>query len=233
MEIRLQKYLADCGIASRRKCEEHIVAGRVTVNGEKTTELGTKVSESDLVTFDGEVVSFEKIKRYILMNKPVGYITSVSDDRGRQTVIDLVKNEISERVFPIGRLDFDTEGLLLLTNDGELSNKITHPKNQIKKTYTAVLNDVPTIEAIEKLKHGVLIDGKKTAPAKVDWMRDNVLNITIHEGKNRQIRKMFAAIGYEVEFLKRISVGNINLGHVPLGRWRHLTRPEIEYLHRL
>jgi len=228
--IRLQKFLADCGVASRRKAEEIILAGRVTVNDEKISILGTKVSDYDIVKVDGKKIKpvFKKI--YILLNKPVGYLTTVSDDFNRLTVMDLIKNEIHERVFPVGRLDSDTEGLLLLTNDGDITYALTHPKHEIKKTYVAVLNAVPTPAAVEKLRRGVKIDDKKTLPAEVDWLKDNVLKITIHEGRNRQVRKMIEAIGYDVKELRRISMGNIQLGNIPMGRWRHLTKAEIEYL---
>jgi len=228
--IRLQKFLADCGVASRRKAEEIIEAGRVTVNNEKITQLGTKVSDHDVVMVDGKKVKpvFKKI--YILLNKPVGYLTTVTDDRGRNTVMDLIKTEIHERVFPVGRLDYDTEGLLLLTNDGDITYALTHPKHEVTKTYVVALNEVPTPIMVDKLRKGVKVDNKKTMPSDVDWLKDNILKITIHEGRNRQVRKMIEAVGYEVVELKRVSIGNILLGNIPLGRWRHLTKSEIDYL---
>ena len=232
-EIRLQKFMADCGVASRRKCEEIILQGKVKVNGIKVTELGTKVTEDDEVSVDGKVIKKVFKKVYIAMNKPVGFITSVSDEFDRPTVINLVEDEIHTRVYPVGRLDFDTEGLLIMTNDGELTYKLTHPKHLVYKTYVATLNDVPHPKDIEKLKKGVFIDGRKTQPPKVNWLRDNIVEISIFEGRNRQVRKMFEAIGYEVVNLQRIAVGNLTLGNIPLGRWRHLSNAEINYLKSL
>ena len=232
-EIRLQKFMADSGVASRRKCEEIILQGKVKVNGVKVTELGTKVTEEDEVTVNGEVIKKVFKKVYIAMNKPVGFITSVSDEFDRPTVLNLVEDEIHTRVYPVGRLDFDTEGLLIMTNDGELTYKLTHPKHTVYKTYVATLNDVPHPKDIEKLKKGVVVDGKKTQPPKVNWLRDNIVEISISEGRNRQVRKMFEAIGYEVVNLKRIAVGNLTLGNIPLGRWRHLSVAEINYLKSL
>lgn len=232
-DMRLQKFLADCGVASRRKSEEIIVQGRVAVNGTKVTELGTKVSGNDLVQVDGKKIKPVAKKIYMLLNKPVGYVTTVNDDFDRKTVMDLIKEEIRERVFPIGRLDYLTEGLIILTNDGDITYALTHPRHDIPKTYVVTLNSVPNPAAVDKLKHGVVIDGRKTMPAKVEWLKDNILQITISEGRNRQIRKMAEAVGYEVKALKRISIGNIRLGNVPLGRWRHLSKNEVEYLKRL
>lgn len=233
MSIRLQKYMADCGTASRRKCESIILSGRVSVNGSVVRELGTKVCENDEVSVDGAVIRPVSKKIYIMINKPQGVLTSVSDDRGRTTVTDLLRDEVHERVFPVGRLDFDTEGLLLLTNDGELAYGLTHPKKNIDKTYKTVLNKVPSPSDVEHLKSGVNIDGRKTYPAKVEWHKDNTLLISIHEGRNRQIRKMCEALGYKVKFLQRISIGNIGLGNVPLGRWRRLNDSEVNYLKKI
>ena len=232
-EIRLQKYMADCGVASRRKCEEIILQGKVKVNGIKVTELGTKVTEEDEVSVNGEVIKKVFKKVYIAMNKPVGYITSVSDEFDRPTVMKLVEDEIHTRVYPVGRLDFDTEGLLIMTNDGDLTFKLTHPKHTIFKTYVATLNDVPHPKNIEKLRKGVVVDGKKTQQPKVNWLKDNIVEISISEGRNRQVRKMFEAIGYEVVTLQRVSIGNLALGNIPLGRWRHLSQAEINYLKSL
>lgn len=232
-EIRLQKFMAECGVASRRKCEEIILDGRVFVNGNRVTELGTKVSEEDVVEVDGKELQPITKKVYIALNKPVGYVTTVSDQFDRPTVIDLVCDEIHTRIFPVGRLDYDTEGLLLLTNDGDITYKLTHPKHTIFKTYDVVLNEVPNPREIERLKKGVVIDGRKTQPAKLNWLKDNLIEISISEGRNRQIRKMFEAIGYTVVGLKRVSVGDISLGNIPLGRWRHLSKYEIEYLNSI
>ena len=232
-EIRLQKFMADCGVASRRKCEEIILSGNVKVNGIKVTELGTKVMDKDEISVNGEIIKKVSKKVYIAMNKPVGYITSVSDEFERPTVMNLVEDEIFTRVYPVGRLDYDTEGLLIMTNDGDLTYKLTHPKHTVYKTYLAALNDVPHPKDIDRLKKGVVIDGRKTQQPKVNWLKDNVVEISISEGRNRQVRKMFEAIGYEVVNLKRISIGNLNLGNIPLGRWRHLNISEIKYLKSL
>ena len=232
-EIRLQKYMADCGVDSRRKCEQIILDGKVKVNGKTVNELGVKVTDNDKVEVNGELIRPVTKKVYIAMNKPVGYVTTVSDEFGRPTVMNLVEDEIFTRVYPVGRLDFDTEGLLIMTNDGDLTYKLTHPKHVIFKTYVAVLNEVPQPKDIERLKKGVMVDGRKTQPAKLNWLKDNVIEISISEGRNRQVRKMFEAVGYEVISLQRISVGNINLGNIPLGRWRHLVPAEISYLKSL
>lgn len=225
--------MADCGVASRRKCEEIILSGNVKVNGIKVTELGTKVMDKDEISVNGEIIKKVSKKVYIAMNKPVGYITSVSDEFERPTVMNLVEDEIFTRVYPVGRLDYDTEGLLIMTNDGDLTYKLTHPKHTVYKTYLAALNDVPHPKDIDRLKKGVVIDGRKTQQPKVNWLKDNVVEISISEGRNRQVRKMFEAIGYEVVNLKRISIGNLNLGNIPLGRWRHLNISEIKYLKSL
>ncbi len=232
-EIRLQKYMADCGVASRRKCEEIIASGNVKVNGITVTELGTKVTDADEISVNGEIVKKVSKKLYIAMNKPVGYITSASDEFNRPTVINLIEDEIHTRVYPVGRLDYDTEGLLILTNDGDLTYKLTHPKHAVYKTYVATLNDVPHPRDIERLKKGVVVDGKKTQQPKVNWLKDNIVEISISEGRNRQVRKMFQAIGYEVVNLKRIAIGNLVIGNIPLGRWRHLGMAEINYLKSL
>jgi 23S rRNA pseudouridine2605 synthase len=229
-EMRLQKYLSLCGVSSRRKAEELMQSGRVTVNGIIADKPGIKVSSGDIVKLDGREVRPENKKIYILLNKPVGYITTVCDNFGRKTVIDLVKNEISMRIFPIGRLDADSEGLLLMTNDGDVAYALTHPKHRIDKTYIVTLNSAPTAEAVENLRRGVIIDKRKTNPAKIKWTGGNVLKISITEGRNRQIRRMVKAVGYEVISLKRIQIGMIRLGNVPLGRWRHLTSVELQYL---
>lgn len=225
--------MADCGVASRRKCEEIILQGKVKVNGVVVRELGTKVTDDDDVIVDGKAIKKVSKKFYIALNKPVGYITTVSDEFDRPTVMNLVEDEILTRVYPVGRLDFDTEGLLIMTNDGDLTFKLTHPKHIIFKTYVATLNDVPHPKDIERLKKGVVIDGKKTQQPKVNWLKDNVVEISISEGRNRQVRKMFEAIGYEVVNLQRIAVGNLTLGNIPLGRWRHLSNHEINYLKSL
>ena len=233
-KMRLQKYLALCGVASRRSAENLILDGRVAVNGVTVTELGTKVTRKDKVFFDGKEVSYEEEKIYIAVNKPVGYLSSVSDDRGRKTVVDLVKNDFTERLYPVGRLDYDTEGLIFLSNDGDFTYAVTHPKHNVNKTYEAVLKGRLTEDQIFSLCKGVDIDGFITSPALVDVIDEregkSIVNITIHEGKNRQVRKMFEAVGHRVVKLKRISVGRVKLGNLKPGQWRHLTEREINGL---
>ena len=233
-KMRLQKYLALCGVASRRSAENLILDGRVSVNGVTVTELGTKVTRKDKVAFDGKEVSYETQKIYIAVNKPVGYLSSVSDDRGRKTVVDLVKNDFTERLYPVGRLDYDTEGLIFLSNDGDFTYAVTHPKHNVNKTYEAVLKGKLTEDEIFSLCKGVDIEGFVTSPALVDVIdeRDgkSIVNITIHEGKNRQVRKMFEAVGHRVLKLKRISVGKVKLGNLKPGQWRHLNEREINGL---
>lgn len=230
-EMRLQKYLAMCNVASRRAAEEIILSGRVCVNGQKCTTLGTKVTENDVVSLDGEMVKAESKKYYIMLNKPVGYVTTVSDDEGRATVMELI-SDISKRVYPVGRLDINTEGLLLLTNDGDFTYKVTHPRHSLNKTYEVWVTGKAEPNAIRKLEQGVYIDGRKTAPATVDIVEHTkasaVLSITIHEGRNRQVRKMCASVGFKVMNLKRVSEGGISLGNLPLGKWRHLTEAEVK-----
>ncbi len=229
--MRLQKYMAECGVASRRASETMISEGKVKVNGIVVTELGTKIIPGkDSVEVNGLPIAPEGKKYYIALNKPSGYVTSVTDPYDRPVVTDLVKNDIAARVYPVGRLDYDTEGLLLLTNDGEFANKIMHPKNEIEKTYLAKIKGLLKIAEIRKLEKGVLIDGKITAPAKVKLLKDfegsSEVEITIREGRNRQVRKMFEAVEHPVIYLKRVSVGAVRLGKLPLGKWRHLTAEE-------
>lgn len=232
MEIRLQKYLADCGVASRRKCEQFILDGLVEVNGKVVQELGTKVNERDEVKFKGKVLKPAEDKVYILLNKPIGYVTTAKDQFGRDTVLDLVK--VKERIVPVGRLDMYTSGALILTNDGEFINKYTHPKNEIDKTYNVTVLGKITKEEVEKLKNGVeLDDGYITKPAKVKILKiDEEKNISrvqivIHEGKNRQVRRMCEAIGKKVLALHRSKIGNIDVKDLKLGEWRYLRKSEI------
>lgn len=235
--MRLQKYLAMCGVASRRKCEELIEAGYVYVNGEKITFMGMQVEEGkDVVTFKGKVVRPENEKIYIALNKPAGCVSTCKDDKGRETVMEYVK-DIKHRLYPVGRLDFISEGLLIMTNDGELANVLTHPRHGIQKKYLAVIDSDITPEEINRLETGVVIDGYKTAPAIFHLIssspqRSEVLCV-ISEGKNRQIRKMFEAISKNVKYLKRVAVGDIKLDNLKKGQYRHLTAKEIEYLKKL
>ena len=240
MEERLQKYMARCGVASRRKCEEIILAGKVKVNGVQITELGTKVTSEDVVEYEGNKILPEENKVYIMLNKPEGYITSVKDEKGRKTILDIVKTE--ERIYPIGRLDYDSSGLLLLTNDGDIYNKIIHPRVALNKKYIAECEGVFADIDIEKFKNGIDIGGYITADAEIEEISRetkyinkkekfvSTVEISIHEGKNRQIRKMCAALNHPVITLKRVSIGELNLGYLKKGEYRELTAKEIEYL---
>ncbi len=235
--VRLQKFLADCGVASRRGAEELIKKGRVSVNGEVVRVMGVQVDEEkDIVEFDGRQVKPQTKMIYIMLNKPEGFVTTVSDDKGRDTVMSLVA-DIPARIYPVGRLDYDTEGLLLMTNDGDLTYKITHPKNNIEKTYVAEVSGNITMDSIIQLRRGVVIDGVKTSPAKVEVTGatrfGTRIEITIHEGRNRQVRKMFEAVGCVVKKLKRTEEAGLKLGHVPLGRWRKLTESEVNMLKKI
>lgn len=231
-EERLQKYLASAGIASRRKCEELILQGKIEVNGKVVTELGTKVSSKDIIKYKGKIVKPEEEKIYILLNKPIGYVTTAHDQFGRDKVLDLIK--INKRIVPVGRLDMYTSGALILTNDGELVNKLTHPKNEIDKTYNVTINGKITEQEIEKLKTGVIIDNEYlTKPAKVKILKidenKNIsrIQITIHEGKNRQIRKMCEAIDKKVIALHRSKIGKLDVKALKPGEWRYLKLNEI------
>ena len=220
MEERLQKYLAECGIASRRKCEEYITQGKVQVNGKTITELGVKVNpEKDKITFEGKNVKQEETKVYILLNKPIGYVTTSDEQFGRDKVLDLVK--VRERVVPVGRLDMYTSGALILTNDGDFVYKVTHPKHEITKTYTVTVKGIIKNEEVEQLRKGVKIDEEK------DISR---LEITIHEGKNRQVRRMCESVGRRVIALHRSKIGNIGVKDIELGKWRYLKDFEVKTL---
>ena len=225
MEERLQKILAKAGIASRRRAEELIRDGRIQVNGQVVKEMGCKIDPAlDAVTFDGKPITFEQ-KLYILLNKPAGYVTTLSDPQGRPIVSDLIK-EFSLRLFPVGRLDLDTEGALLMTNDGELGNAILHPSFEVNKTYEALVQGVPTADQLTLLAQGIEIDGVRTRPAAIRVLqrrRDQTLvEVVIHEGKKRQVRKMFQAVNHRVLHLKRTAYGNLRLGALPLGKYRVL-----------
>lgn len=234
---RLQKIIAQAGIASRRHAEKLILEGRVKVNGKAVTELGTKVSVSkDRITVDGKPLKRETKKYYVLLNKPRGYVTTMADPQGRKTVADLIK-DIPVRLHPIGRLDYDTEGLLLMTNDGDLTYALTHPKHEIKKTYAAKVAGIPKVPDLELLARGVELHDGLTAPAEVamiDVIDGNaILEITIYEGRNRQVRRMCEKIGYPVLRLKRKRLAFLTLDTVARGRYRHLTSKEINELRKL
>ena len=236
-EIRLQKYLADCGIASRRKCEELILQGKVQVNGKPIIELGTKINpEKDVVEFENKIINNENKKYvYILLNKPIGYVTTAKDQFGRDTVLDLVK--VKERIVPVGRLDMYTSGALILTNDGDFVNKVTHSSQEIKTAKTRLFPLLLTDENVKALESGVIIDDNyKTKPAIVKILKIDKekkisrIQITIHEGKNRQIRKMCKAIDKNVLALHRAKIGELTVKNIPLGKWKFLNKNEIEKL---
>ncbi|AOZ91405.1 pseudouridine synthase [Paenibacillus crassostreae] len=235
---RLQKILAQAGVASRRKCEDLIVAGKVEVNGETVTTLGTKADpDQDIITVNGKPIRNEK-KVYIVMNKPKGVITSASDPEGRKIVSDYLR-DVKERVYPVGRLDYDTEGLIILTNDGEFANLLTHPKHHVPKTYMAIVKGVPHGDDLDKLRAGIKLEDGMTAPAEVEYKdidtakNEATISITIYEGRNRQVRRMFEAISHPVIKLKRIAFGDLLLHNLKRGLFRHLTKDEIEDLLKL
>ncbi len=234
-QVRLQKYLADAGIASRRKCEELILQGKVEVNGKVVTELGTKVSDEDIIKYNGKVIKKVEEKVYILLNKPIGYVTTANDQFNRDIVLDLVK--VKERLVPVGRLDMYTSGALILTNDGEFVNKLTHPRNKVTKTYNVTISGVITQEDIKNLEKGVeLDDGYITKPAKAKILKiepeKNIsrIQIVISEGKNRQVRRMCDSIGKKVIALHRSKIGNVDVKDLKLGTWRYLTKQEVRDL---
>ena len=238
MMTRLQKFLAQNGVASRRKAEDLISAGRVAVNGQTVTAMGTKIDPfSDTVTLDGRSVSSGGKLVYVILHKPEGVITSVSDPQKRPVVMKYVK-DVPERIFPVGRLDFDSSGLLLLTNDGDLAQILTHPRHEVPKTYIATLQGIPNRRQLLEFKEGIDIEGSVTAPAEIEVIRRKyphscTVRISIHEGRNRQIRKMCAAIGCPVVQLKRVSIGKLHLGNLPRGQYRHLTKAEVRNLKNL
>lgn len=236
MEERLQKYMARCGVASRRKCEEIILDGRVKVDGVVVTELGIKVNGNvSKVLLDDKEINLEEVKRYIMLNKPEGYITTVKDEKNRKTILDIVN--VDERIYPIGRLDYDSSGLLLLTNDGDIYNNIIHPRSVIDKVYIAEVKGIFTDEEMNKFKGGVDIGGYITSDSNIEiikTMRDTCeVKISIHEGKNRQIRKMCLALGHEVITLKRTAIGRLTLKDLDKGQWRELSLDEVNYLKNL
>jgi len=235
---RLQKVIAQAGIASRRDAEELIKAGRVTVNNKVVTELGTKVEpKRDRIAVDNKLIKAEKYL-YILLNKPKGVITALEDPQGRKTVADLVAN-IPERIYPVGRLDYNTEGLLIMTNDGDLTNTLTHPSHEIAKTYLAKVQGYPPEEKLDKLRVGIKLEDGVTAPAKINIIAIDrekeltTLEIVIYEGKNREIRRMCEAIGYPVKNLKRIQIAFLTLEGLRRGQYRQLLAEEVEELKKL
>lgn len=232
-KVRLQKYIAQAGIASRRKAEEFIKAGKVSINDNIVIEPWFMVGKNDSVRIDGELISPEEELIYIMLNKPEGYISTVKEQFSRKAVLDLVK-DVKQRIYPVGRLDYDTEGLLLLTNDGELTYKLTHPKYEVSKTYIAQVKGILNSEEISKFQSGLVIEDYITSPAKLKVIgkcKDiSTLKISIHEGRNRQVRKMCEAIGHPVVKLKRTSIGSLNIDQLALSKWRYLTEQEIQEL---
>ena len=239
MEERLQKLISRAGVASRRAAETLIVDGRVSVNGQTVRELGTKADPAqDEIRVDGRRIKSAARPRYILLNKPRGYVSTRSDPQQRRTVIDLLKG-VREYVYPVGRLDYDTEGLLLLTNDGDLAAKLTHPRHGIERTYEAHVAGMPDEADLDRLRKGIPLDGRRTQPADVDLLNarrgntDGVLRITIREGRNRQVRRMCEAVGHPAERLARTRIGSITDRRLKPGMWRDLTPDEIKSLKSL
>ena len=231
--MRLQKYMASCGVASRRTAEKMIAEGRVSVNGETITEMGVQVEDGDVVRLDGQVIRPEEIKKYVMYHKPAGEVTTVSDPEGRACVLDHFR-DYPVRLYPVGRLDYDSEGLLLLTNDGALTERLLHPSHQVDKTYLARVTGTVTPEELQKLRRGILLDDHKTAPAKARLVRQETFAsqvlVTIHEGRNRQVRRMFEETGHQVLQLRRVRFGPLELGELRRGQWRELTEEETRKL---
>ncbi len=234
MQERLQKVLARAGICSRRKAEEYIRAGRVRVDGHVVTTLGIKVDpDRQRIECDGKPVQLSEEKVYFLLNKPKGFVCTLHDPQGRPTVVSLLRS-VPQRLFPVGRLDVDTEGALILTNDGEFAHRILHPRFEIHRTYRARVRGCPSEDKLDRLRRGVVIDGRRTWPARVRVIRRSAgaseLEITIHEGRKRQVRKMCAAIGHPVENLRRIAYGGLGLGSLPVGKFRRLSQRDLNRL---
>jgi 23S rRNA pseudouridine2605 synthase len=241
MSERLQKILSAAGVASRRLSEQLITQGRVTVNGAVVSTLGAKADpEHDDIRVDGRRVRVVTHHRYILLNKPRGYVTTRSDPQNRPTVLDLIKKEVAEYVYPVGRLDYDSEGLLLLTNDGELAARLTHPRHEVERVYEARVRGVPDTHAVERLVRGIALEGRRTAPAHVRIVErlemphgvQALVEIALHEGRHRQVRKMFDAVGHPVVRLRRVRIGPIEDRAMPTGHWRELTPRELARLRR-
>jgi 23S rRNA pseudouridine2605 synthase len=242
-EERLQKIISTAGVASRRAAEELITQGRVEINGEVVRTLGTKADpERDEIKVDGRRIKEQKRKRYILLYKPRGYVTTRSDPQGRPTVMDLLKG-VKEYVYPVGRLDYDSEGLLLLTNDGDLAARLMHPSHEVEKVYEARVRGVPAPEDLERLAKGVVIDGRRTAPAKIrlaerppkvtaSGAEQTFVEVVLHEGRQRQVRRMFESIGHPVARLRRVRIGPIVDDDIPIGHWRELDPQEVARLQR-
>lgn len=234
MQIRLNKFLAQAGVASRREVDKMIVEGRITVNGRVVRILGTKIDdEKDRVELDGKRVEKEEEMIYLMLNKPPGYLVTLKDPFRRPTIKELLPS-LKERIYPVGRLDYDSEGLLLLTNNGELAHRLAHPRYRVPKNYVVEVKGVPKSSKISRLERGVYIDGKKTAPARIAKLsgsaKKTLLRIEIHEGRKREVKRMFEAVGHRVLRLKRVGFGGLRLGKLQTGKWRFLTRKEVDSL---
>lgn len=232
-KLRLNKFLSNSGVASRRKCDEIIASGKVTVNGKIVTEIGSQINEKkDKVMVEGKAVCLPSSFVYIKLNKPKGYACTASDEKGRKTIYDLVDCE--ERLFSIGRLDYNTEGLIILTNDGDFANKVSHPRYDVEKEYRVTIEGKIKESELAVLRKGVVVDGQKMPPAKVKLLSqdENVskISVVINEGQNRQVRRMFEAIGREIKLLKRVRIGSVRLGGLSRGQWRDLTEDELNLL---
>lgn len=235
--MRINKYLAESGLASRRKCEQYITDGLVCVNGKTVTDLATQVGWDDNVTVEGRTVHPVSKHVYLMMNKPKGCVTTVSDDKGRKTVLDIVRDKYPDtRLFPVGRLDYETEGLLILTTDGDLCNRLTHPRHEIEKVYAAKVEGEVDEATLAAIRRGVEIDGKKTKKCRAKFMgydaktKLSTVEVAISEGMNREVRRMFEAVGKNVTFLKRVAIGDLRLRGVDRGSYRKMTAEEIDYL---
>jgi pseudouridine synthase len=238
MQVRLQKLLAQAGVASRRAAERLIAEGRVTLNGATVREMGTKAEETDDIRVDGRRIRAAERKRYILLYKPAGVVTTRSDPQRRRTVLDFLAG-VREYVYPVGRLDYDTEGLLLLTNDGDLAARLTHPRHGVERTYEARVAGVPDDRALDRLRTGIPLDGRRTLPAEVTLLnagrrdKDGIVRLTIREGRNRQVRRMLEAVAHPVQTLKRTRIGPISDRQLKPGAWRELTAEEVRRLSRV
>ena len=232
--MRLQKYMAECGVASRRRAEEMILEGKVSVNGVVISQMGVQVEDGDEVRVEGKLIRPEAQKRYVIYHKPAGEVTTVSDPEGRAAVLDHFR-DYPVRLYPVGRLDYDSEGLLLLTNDGALTERMLHPSHLVEKTYLARVTGQVSMDSVRQLRAGVMLDDHKTAPARVRIIKEEtfatVVLVTIHEGRNRQVRRMFEALGHRVLQLRRVKFGPLELGDLPRGQWRELTAEEVRRLH--
>ncbi|MCL2371024.1 MAG: rRNA pseudouridine synthase [Firmicutes bacterium] len=238
--MRINKYLAQCGVASRRACEQLVLDGRVKKGGRVISDLATDIKEDDIITVDGVKVELTRTHTYLMLNKPKGYVCTTSDEKGRKTVIDLIKGDeyADKRIFPVGRLDYDTEGLLLLTTDGDAANRLTHPSYEISKTYVAKIEGEIEESELAKIRAGIMLDGVKTKRCKARQLdleehngkKISRIEIVISEGRNRQVRRMFEGINREVIFLKRIAIGNIRLGGLSRGSYRELRPQELKEL---